>query len=237
MAWIRRTWPMVTLGLLAVLVAGCATDGPGVHRLARYRPDGAGRKPWTWVDVAPAGNGPEVEPPEGAADVPGGNGDGTASTGVVLSRGDHVWVYLRSIPHPEEIEEVIDPLGQISLPLIGEVRVAELSTSEAERAIKAAYVDDGYYRKIDVAVVTEKGEYYVSGEVMRVGTHKIAGDLTLQMAITAAGGFTDFAQRRKVRVRRGQEDTVYNMARIQDGKDPDPLIMADDIINVPRRLF
>jgi len=153
----------------------------------------------------------------------------------VLRRGDGISIYLKNIPRPEDIREEVDEMGDVTLPLIGKIRVNGMSTSQAEDAIKAAYIDGGYYRKIDVIVVAEAGVYYVRGEVKRPGSFPISGDVTLVQAITTAGGYTDFAKRSKVKVRRGYEDMLFDADRIEDGKDPDPLIKANDTIIVSRR--
>jgi len=155
--------------------------------------------------------------------------------GDVLLRGDGIAISLRNIPRPEDVRERVDEVGDVTLPLIGKIRVVGMSTSQAEDTIKQAYITGGYYRKIDVIVVAEAGLYYVRGEVKRPGSFPISGDVTLVQAITTAGGYTDFAKRSKVKIRRGQEDRVYDADRIEDGEAPDPLVKANDTIIVSRR--
>ncbi|MBT3293959.1 MAG: hypothetical protein HN919_16790 [Verrucomicrobia bacterium] len=229
------------LVLLVVLGGGCATSGTGDQRLARYRPDGAQRRPWEW--------GPKTVAPVAAVTTAATNGAVVAVTptpvepvqsgydgeGAVLRRGDSIIVYLKNIPRPEDIQEEVDAVGFITLPYIGKIRVAGMSTSRAEDAIKAAYIDGDIFKKIDVIVVAEAGTYYVRGEVKRPGVYLVSGALTLVQAVTSAGGYTDFAKPSKIKVIRDRQDMTFNGDRIEDGKDPDPLIKAKDTIIVPRR--
>jgi protein involved in polysaccharide export with SLBB domain len=231
----------ITIGLLGLMAAGCATRGVGDQRLARYRPDDAGRRPWEWAR-AEAGTTGSAEAPGAEASDESGAGSAPAAGvsdggGAVLRRGDGIIVYLKNIPRPEDIKEEVDEVGAVTLPLIGNINVTGMSTAQAEDAITSAYIEGGFYHKIDVIVVAEAGSFYVRGEVKQPGGYPLSGDLTLVQAVTKAGGYTDFAKTSKIKVIRKQQDMIFNGDRIEDGKDPDPLIEANDTIIVPRRLF
>ncbi len=224
----------------ALCLSGCADSSSGNQRLTRYRPDGSQRRPWEWAYAAAPAASPasevSLEANTGAVDpVTAGHVRDYSGVGEVLVRGDGITIYLRNIPRPEDMREEVDAVGYVTLPLIGKIRVAGMSTSQAEDTIKKAYIDGGYYRKLDVIMVADAGSYYVRGEVKRPGSFPISGDVTLVQAITTAGGYTDYAKRSKVKVRRGQADMVFDADDIEDGKDPDPLIKANDTIIVPRR--
>lgn len=232
--WVRRGMYLV---LGAVCLTGCTRSGLDDQRLARYRPDGSQRRPWEWVQSAGAA-GPT--PSTGDATVRPTNSiqhpaHDYAGMAVVLRRGDGIIVYLKNIPRPEDIRDEVDEVGAITLPLIGRINVAGMSTSQAEDAIKDAYIDGGFYRKIDVIVVADAGNYYVRGEVKHPGSFTLSGDITLVQAITTAGGYTDYARHSKVKLIRGARDMVFDMDRIEEGERPDPLIKANDTIIVPRR--
>jgi polysaccharide export outer membrane protein len=155
--------------------------------------------------------------------------------GEVLRRGDGILVYLMNIPRPQEIREEVDEVGAVTLPLIGQIHVTGLRTSQAEDAIKDAYISGGFYRKIDVIVMADAGTYYVRGEVKRPGSFPLSGDITLIQAVATAGGYTDFARRSRIKVISGSRDITFDGDRIEDGDEPDPLIKANDTIIVPRR--
>ena len=59
--------------------------------------------------------------------------------------------------------------------------------------------------------------------------------MTLMKAIATASAYTEFAKKTKVQIIRGQEVMVFNMKRIEAGKDKDPMIERGDSIIVPRR--
>lgn len=154
-----------------------------------------------------------------------------------LSRGDRIMISLRGIPRPEEIKNIIDGLGEVTLPYIGQVRVAGLTPSDAERLIETTYVNLGIYRTINVIVVAEDKVYFVQGEVARQGKFSMSGDVTLLQAITEAGGYTPFANRRNVKIIRGEQVLFYNARDIANGRNSDPVIASDDIIVVLRSVF
>ncbi len=165
------------------------------------------------------------------------DGLGKAQGQRMLSRGDRIMISLRGIPRSEEIKNIIDGLGEVTLPYIGQVRVAGLTASDAERLIESTYVERGIYRSINVIVVAEDKVYFVQGEVARQGKFAMSGDVTLLQAITEAGGYTPFANRRNVKVIRGEQVLFYNARDIANGVDVDPVIASDDIIVVQRSVF
>ena len=230
------------LFVLAVLAQGCATNTMDDLRLARYQPTITGRNYLAPVEEQTPGDeaqgDPDVAAVSHAAPSAGDSAEGGERAKRVLRRGDMVVIYLRGIPQPDEIKEIIDDLGNVSLPLIEMVGVADLSTSKAERKIRDAYVNSGFYMDISVTVVAEEDAYFVRGEVKREGRYPLSGEVTLIKAITTAGGYTDYAKRSKVTVIRDkQEPVVYNCDRIERRRDPDPLINPGDIIVIPRRRF
>lgn len=217
----------VAAGLLGVMIltSGCGTTGVSKNRMEKYRPevdrvwlgsqqvhgDGSARE----TSVAP------VRPAEGAS--------------AALRKGDRLLIYLRGIPEPEDIRDVIDDVGSVNLPFIGNMRIAGRTTSEAESLIESAYVKDGYYTKINVIIVAQEDEYFVRGEVKAEGRYPMYGDLTLVQAVTSAGGYTDYANRRKIKIIRGEQSLVFDATKIEKQEVSDPLVKPGDIIVVPRR--
>lgn len=223
-------WAALCVTLLA---QGCAMRSLDDQRLSRYRPDAADRRPWAWSQVAEAGPTPSAEESvsDGAREPAGEIGFSRR-----LRKGGRLAIHLRGIPAPETMQDMIDDLGGVTLPLIGSVPLAGLTTPEAEKRIADAYLKSGYYTRITVIVVPEDEEYFVRGEVKREGRYSIAGDLTLLQAVATAGGYTDYANTRKIRImREGEETQVVDAARIEKRRDPDPLVKPGDIIVIPRR--
>lgn len=94
------------------------------------------------------------------------------------------------------------------------------------------------YKRLTVKVGSEGRVIHVRGEVKIPGRVQVMGEMTVLKAIAAAGDFTDFANRKRVLVTRsnGQRITV-NCVKAQADTKQDPPVFADDLIDVPRRLF
>jgi len=241
--------------LLSLLVAGCASPPLFVedHRLARYRPDVAGvvipeqrtplLKPVERTTprhkTATIKLGKPVRTPEKPVGLPAKakKAEKPDPGQRLVQRGDELRIYLTGIPNPEEIVDVVDDLGRVNLPLIGGVSVEGKTTSKAEDLITRAYVRGGYYKKINIIVVPQMEEYFVQGEVRRQNKYFLSGDLTLLQAISEAGGYTPFANRKKIKVIRSGNVSFYNGKKIEQGKVDDPIIQAGDIIVVSRRWY
>lgn len=90
----------------------------------------------------------------------------------------------------------------------------------------------------------EKIRIFVTGAVKSPDVYEIARDepITVLRAVTMAGGTTDRAAEKRVRIMRtdanGQRVTLeVNLKRIKQGKIEDPLLQEDDIILVPEAFF
>lgn len=230
---------LLALGL-AVGLSGCATDPLSGQRIAAYVPSVAAedRMPWAAsVERDAAAGAPSQAPGVTAV----GEADRAVSTsaglGRQLRRGERLTISLRGIPRPEDVSAVLDDDGHINLPLIGLVKIEGLSNTEAEQAIQRAYIDGGYYRDVNVIIVAQDDVVFVRGEVTRPGKYPLVGDTTLLMAIAAAGGYTDYANPRKIRVIRGDDVYTPNATRIEARQEEDLLLHPNDIVIVERRIF
>jgi polysaccharide export outer membrane protein len=236
----------IFVAAMLISAPGCASDGVARHRMSQYTPAHEGRDPWAGLDAADK-NQARTEQPAVAevvtAEDPGEDVDSAQTsgaagdTGRVLRRGDRVLIYLRAIPEPEDLKDVIDDSGRINLPHIGKLNVEGLTTSEAESLIEKKYVEGGIYNSITAILVAQQYEYYVQGEVKRPGKYPLAGEITLIQAVSEAGGLTDYANRRKVEILRGQEVLRFNLGRIESGKQNNPIIQPGDVIKVDRGLW
>jgi protein involved in polysaccharide export with SLBB domain len=137
--------------------------------------------------------------------------------------------------------------GELEVPYIGLVPAAGRSCKELAYSVKAALEREYYYHAtviIAVDHVSEKsrGKIYVYGSVKGQGPQEIPADesYTVSKAIIRAGGFGDFANKRKVRVtRKDGKNFVVDLKRvIEEGHtDEDLVLQPDDQINVPQRLI
>jgi protein involved in polysaccharide export with SLBB domain len=219
----------VLVGFCLLLFAGCASDPLAGQRMARYTPDVDGRTLHaTSASTVDTSDADAAGPAKDVPAVP-------SAPRRTLEAGDTVAIYLRGIPNPEDIQDIVDDQGHISLSLLGPVRVAGRTTSEVERIIEDAYIQGGYYTKINIIVVSQEAQYFVRGEVKREGKYDLQGDMTLIQAIAAAGGYTRFANPRKISIIREDDILECDAVRIEDRKEEDPRIKPDDVVVVPKR--
>jgi polysaccharide biosynthesis/export protein len=94
----------------------------------------------------------------------------------------------------------------------------------------------------DIIAIGEKGAFYIRGEVSRPGSYFIEQNMTILKAISVAGGFTQYANRKEVELLRAgdkgvQARLVINLKAIESGKKQDVPLHANDTVIVPRRIF
>jgi polysaccharide biosynthesis/export protein len=140
----------------------------------------------------------------------------------------------------------INDNGELEVPYIGLVPASGRSCKELAYAVKAALEREYYYHAtviIAVDHVSEKsrGKVYVYGSVKGQGPQEIPPDesYTVSKAIIRAGGFGDFADKKKIKLTRKNGETVtVNLKRvIEEGRtDEDVVVNPDDQIYVPQKL-
>ncbi len=125
----------------------------------------------------------------------------------------------------------IAPNGTISMPLIGQVKVAGLTAMEAEKKI-TELLKNGYLKKPAVTVsVAEYRLFYVNGEVRKPGGYGYRDGLTVHKAISLAGGFSERAARNKISItHEGSKKPVKGV------KLTDP-VRPGDVITVQESFF
>jgi protein involved in polysaccharide export with SLBB domain len=131
---------------------------------------------------------------------------------------------------PEQKQRIPDD-GKLSLPLEVSV-VADGKTSfQLEQEIKAQYVPK-YFVRLTVNVKPEERWYYVGGEVKLANRFMYSGEITTLRAIDTAGGFTEFANRKRIEVRRanGEKFTINWNDAIKNSQKDITIFPNDQII-------
>jgi len=160
-----------------------------------------------------------------------------------LEPSDEIAISLHvSAANSGRIEDVIDELGFVNLPLLNRIKLGGLTTTEAEDFIEKRYVDEKFYRFINVAVVATARSYYIEGHVLRPGKYELSPGLTVSQAIAATGGMTPFGNEKKIRlIRRGRDGRIseikVHLPRIRETRDPDLQLESGDVLKVPRKLW
>jgi len=135
----------------------------------------------------------------------------------------------------------VDDKGFVMMPLIGAVQVGGLTPQEAEQAI-AHKLGEQYLQNPQVRIfVSEYASQKVTviGIVKKPGVFPVAGKTTLMQAIALAGGLDDVARKNEIVIFRKQPGGnvnayVVDLAAIEEGRQPDPVIVADDRIVVSK---
>lgn len=141
--------------------------------------------------------------------------------------------------------------GKLNIPELGLVNAAGKTCQELAMEIKVGLERTTYYKAtvilgIDLLNKTSSGrKIYVVGEVRVTGPQELpAGEgWTVSRAIMRAGGFTDYADKKRVRLIRGNvqakpaKTLQVNINEVwQKGRtDLDPAVEAEDMIYVPAR--
>ena len=159
----------------------------------------------------------------------------------VLGSGDVVRV---SVYGHQDLTTVarINEKGNITFPLISEIKIGESSVSQAEANIKQALKSGGYVMSPQVSLIVEQyrsQQVSVLGEVNKPGKYAIEGESTVIDLIVLAGGVTPSAAEVVHLIRRGEKEEqriivdLYNI--LQKGDLTKNIVVNNtDILFVPK---
>ncbi len=151
--------------------------------------------------------------------------------GYRLAADDQITIIVFGEPDLSMERVRIAPNGTISMPLIGQVKVAGLTAAEAEQKI-TELLRNGYLKKPAVTVsVAEYRLFYVTGEVKKPGGYSYRDGLTVHKAVSLAGGFTERAARNKISITHEGSKTPVKGVKLTDPVRP------GDVINVQESFF
>jgi len=216
--------------LTGLFFAGCQTERadsgfsevPGIEPVAQ-----GGTSPGNTAATA-------VAPNPGATTTNGGSAE-------FIKVGDILVISFADLP-PDRLmppfDQKVKDDGTITLIYNQPFQATGKRTGDLEREIRAFYVPS-YFRNLTVTVRLSADRFiYVDGEVRLQGKVPYTGPITVSKAIAAAGGFTDFANKRSVKLIRedGRKQTV-NCNKVLDHPELDPPVFPNDKIHVPRRII
>ena len=125
--------------------------------------------------------------------------------------------------------------GKISLPLIDDIQAAGLTPLDLKKALMEKL--KGFVDNPTVTVtVMEANSYkvYVSGEVKSPGVVRFRDEMTLIRLIIAVGGFTEWANQKKILIITKEKGVVkritVNYKKIIEGDEPDVIINRGDTV-------
>jgi len=161
---------------------------------------------------------------------------------VALRSGDQLSIRLAGVPS-EDINQVsgaytVDGGGNINLPYIGKIHAAGLRQADVQNSIENAYKVKGIYSSPIVTVSVQFDRLVdLEGDVRAPQRVRYTPDLTLLGAISAAGGFTDYADQTKVSILRNGSRTFVNVKKVRQNMEADPALQPGDKISVPRSFW
>jgi polysaccharide export outer membrane protein len=134
----------------------------------------------------------------------------------------------------------VRPDGRISLPLLNDIQASGLTPMQL-----AANITDGLKKFITdpqvtvIVTIINSQRVYILGEVTKPGAYPLLPGMNVLQALSAAGGFTMFANTKKIYVLRKQNGKQtkfpFNYKDVISGKhvDENIVLQAGDQIMVP----
>lgn len=133
----------------------------------------------------------------------------------------------------------VDLLGNISMPLIGDVAATNLTPAQLDEVLTKKY-GVKYLENPDVSVGVKSAAGHlitVDGAVERGGSYPVMGPMTLMQAVALAGGANqETANMHRVAIFRTidgkRQAAAFDLLSIQHGEMADPPVYSGDIIIV-----
>jgi polysaccharide export outer membrane protein len=147
-----------------------------------------------------------------------------------LQPGEGIQILLHT-PELQTIPETVDDRGCVTLPIIGSIKIGGLASAKAEEVIEREYVRRKIFREgaIKVGIMPPLKVFYIEGHVKRAGPYQYSRKITIDMAVSMAGGPDEFAHDWTILLTRGGKKQKLDLR-----KDGNRLIEPGDIIEMPR---
>lgn len=236
---VRATWAVACL-LAVLLAAGCSKNQTVKPDAVAGAPAAGGGSGPSGQETRETGNPPSVSNAAGTA-----RGVDTAaaepSVGGPLYKLGAEDVIRVSVWENKDLtlDLVVRPDGNISMPLIQDVKAEGQTVVDLGNVIRQkllAFLKDPVVSVIVLQVNAPK--YYVIGNVAKPGTYSLRSDTSILQALALAGGFTQFASLRSIKLIRNadgkQEVRKVNYNKmIDEGGEGNYLLKSGDTIVVP----
>jgi polysaccharide export outer membrane protein len=158
-----------------------------------------------------------------------------SSSSYAIGAGDRLKLFVWKEPElTQEIDVRVD--GVITVPLIGDVHAAGLTTSDLSAAIQEKLARFVNSPSVTVGVTNAlSAQFFILGRVARPGAYALDKPTSFLQALALAGGFADFAKSDRVLVFRvGQaQPVVLNYKKLESGTEAGenlPLRSGDTIV-------
>jgi polysaccharide export outer membrane protein len=142
-----------------------------------------------------------------------------------------------------DIMSEVSPSGSLTIPLIGPVKIAGLTTTQAEAAIEKK-LRDGYLVRPQVSVSVIKRvvrTVTVLGQARQPGVFTLPSNrsLTLVEVIGMAGGMSEIANAKKVTLKNGKSGAtrIVDVRAMMQGRSRDIPLSSGDVVHIPESWF
>lgn len=154
-----------------------------------------------------------------------------------LVAGDKLRIEVYKDPQLSQSLQV-RPDGKVTLPLVGDVTAAGRTSNELRDSIAASLEEYITNPVVTVIVVeTVPPVIYVVGEVNSPGAQPLNAQISVLQALSAAGGLSDFAKRKDIRIQRktasGMTTLRFNYNDAINGEAKPIYLQPGDTIIVP----
>ena len=217
---------ILTTGCLILATAGllmpreAAAQGPRTNVSPLPRPRPAADTPKS---------APKMPPPTATAPVP---------ADYRLGAGDKIRIEVyRDAQLSQSVQ--VRPDGKVTLPLIGDIDASGKTPAELDDAITVALKEYVNNPSVTVIVVeATAATAYVVGGVNHPGAVQLQGNVTVLQALALAGGLSDFADRKNIRILRksasGTQTIPFNYKEaIKGSTEAATYLRAGDTVVVP----
>jgi polysaccharide biosynthesis/export protein len=196
-----------------------------------------------WAQVAATQTSAQMAAPSNAQQPPAEKSDDAstahhllANSNAKLGVGDLVEITVFGVPDLQSKSRVSGS-GDIYLPLIDYVHVADLTIDETQELIQKRLEDGGFVRGPHVTVYIDEAQSQaitMVGELAHPGPYTISGNRTLFDMISAAGGLSDKAGRLVTIIHRDDPDHKVELQLsanlVEDTKNNVDVLPGDTII-------
>jgi polysaccharide export outer membrane protein len=158
----------------------------------------------------------------------------------ILIAGQSVQLKLMGVPNDETMHVsgpyTISSQGMLKLPYITEISASGLTPTALQKKIEITYKAQEIYTHPTVTIQTTtdfmaQSVITVGGEVRAPTEIPFRPGINLYAAISRAGGPTEFANMKKVKLLRGKSESVYDLRKV--GSENNPELKAGDQIIIP----
>jgi polysaccharide biosynthesis/export protein len=131
----------------------------------------------------------------------------------------------------------IRPDGKITLPFVGDIVAAGQTPTQLRDSLTTSLKEYITNPVVTVIVVESTPQsVYLMGEVRSSGPLPLKGPLSIMQAIAMAGGFTEFANKKDIRIQRqtgnGLKTLTFNYKEALDSNRAPMLLQAGDVVVV-----